>query len=204
MPNAPGWYPDPTGRPVPRWWNGTAWTQDVALPPPGHPGPFDTARYRPAMCLHCPRSGGGTDAGHSPSSPPSSPSWCCWASSALRSSPGRGQGRTRRKRCSLLRIRAADPTHSRPRRERAAPRRPDRLRRRNRRRFPRQPTHPRTVPGSCRTRSGGNSRTRRTTCSTSRVTRHSSATHTTNWAVACRFSTTTGRFATRMLRRVNE
>jgi hypothetical protein len=53
MPNAPGWYPDPTGRPVPRWWNGTAWAQDVPPPPSGHPGPFDTAPlptgYVPAL-----------------------------------------------------------------------------------------------------------------------------------------------------------
>jgi hypothetical protein len=43
MPNAPGWYPDPTGRPIPRWWDGNAWTQDAPLPPPGYSSQFDTA-----------------------------------------------------------------------------------------------------------------------------------------------------------------
>ena len=26
---APGWYPDPSGRPGERWWNGGSWTDDV-------------------------------------------------------------------------------------------------------------------------------------------------------------------------------
>lgn len=31
---APGWYPDPQG--VTRWWDGQAWTQHVAPPPPAY------------------------------------------------------------------------------------------------------------------------------------------------------------------------
>ncbi|TDW29294.1 DUF2510 domain-containing protein [Cryobacterium psychrophilum] len=27
-----GWYPDPSGAPVQRWWNGTAWTEDLYDP----------------------------------------------------------------------------------------------------------------------------------------------------------------------------
>ena len=26
-----GWYPDPTGRPGVRWWDGTAWTQAPSI-----------------------------------------------------------------------------------------------------------------------------------------------------------------------------
>lgn len=29
----PGWYPDPSGHPGMRWWDGTAWTQHVGPPP---------------------------------------------------------------------------------------------------------------------------------------------------------------------------
>lgn len=32
---APGWYPDPTGSPQTRWWDGSAWTEQTRpLPPP--------------------------------------------------------------------------------------------------------------------------------------------------------------------------
>lgn len=29
-----GWYPDPTGLPMLRWWNGTAWTDQLEEPRP--------------------------------------------------------------------------------------------------------------------------------------------------------------------------
>jgi uncharacterized RDD family membrane protein YckC len=30
----PGWYPDPSGQPAQRWWDGTRWTEHVGTPPP--------------------------------------------------------------------------------------------------------------------------------------------------------------------------
>jgi uncharacterized RDD family membrane protein YckC len=30
----PGWYLDPSGQPVQRWWDGTRWTEHVGTPPP--------------------------------------------------------------------------------------------------------------------------------------------------------------------------
>ena len=29
-----GWYPDPTGLPLMRWWTGTAWTDQLETPRP--------------------------------------------------------------------------------------------------------------------------------------------------------------------------
>lgn len=29
-----GWYPDPTGLPMLRWWTGTAWTEQLESPRP--------------------------------------------------------------------------------------------------------------------------------------------------------------------------
>lgn len=29
-----GWYPDPTGLPMLRWWTGTAWTDQLEAPRP--------------------------------------------------------------------------------------------------------------------------------------------------------------------------
>ncbi len=29
-----GWYPDPTGLPMLRWWNGNAWTDQLEEPRP--------------------------------------------------------------------------------------------------------------------------------------------------------------------------
>jgi hypothetical protein len=31
---AAGWYPDPAGHPVLRWWDGTRWTEQTQAPPP--------------------------------------------------------------------------------------------------------------------------------------------------------------------------
>ncbi len=33
-PPPPGWYPDPSGQPALRWWDGTAWTSHLAQPQP--------------------------------------------------------------------------------------------------------------------------------------------------------------------------
>ncbi|NNN21181.1 MAG: DUF2510 domain-containing protein [Acidimicrobiales bacterium] len=33
----PGWYSDPGGTGMLRWWNGTNWTQSVGIPPGGPP-----------------------------------------------------------------------------------------------------------------------------------------------------------------------
>jgi uncharacterized RDD family membrane protein YckC len=38
----PGWYPDPSGQPALRWWDGTAWTAHLAQPQP----PIAPARLR--------------------------------------------------------------------------------------------------------------------------------------------------------------
>ncbi|WAB80877.1 DUF2510 domain-containing protein [Microcella daejeonensis] len=48
-----GWYPDPAGGPGRRWWNGTAWTEQVEQPysagyaPPVLGAPAGTAPYTP-------------------------------------------------------------------------------------------------------------------------------------------------------------
>jgi len=46
---APGWYADPSGSGVPRWWDGTAWTVHVA---PGHEVPVSPATAPPAADSH--------------------------------------------------------------------------------------------------------------------------------------------------------
>jgi uncharacterized RDD family membrane protein YckC len=33
----PGWYPDPSGQLLQRWWDGVRWTEHVATPPPPSP-----------------------------------------------------------------------------------------------------------------------------------------------------------------------
>ncbi len=35
---APGWYPDPNGQPLQRWWDGTQWTDQVSGGGPGAAG----------------------------------------------------------------------------------------------------------------------------------------------------------------------
>ncbi|MGX1563967.1 DUF2510 domain-containing protein, partial [Streptomyces sp. NPDC055509] len=32
----PGWYPDPHGPHLERWWDGTAWTEHPSPPPSAH------------------------------------------------------------------------------------------------------------------------------------------------------------------------
>ena len=46
---APGWYADPSGSGVPRWWDGTAWTVHVA---PGHEVPVSPPSAAPAADSH--------------------------------------------------------------------------------------------------------------------------------------------------------
>lgn len=46
---APGWYADPSGSGVPRWWDGTAWTVHVA---PGHEVPVSPPTAAPAADSH--------------------------------------------------------------------------------------------------------------------------------------------------------
>jgi hypothetical protein len=46
---APGWYADPSGSGVPRWWDGTAWTAHVA---PGHEVPVSPGTAPPAADSH--------------------------------------------------------------------------------------------------------------------------------------------------------
>ena len=46
---APGWYADPSGSGVPRWWDGTAWTAQVA---PGHEVPVSPGTAPPAPDSH--------------------------------------------------------------------------------------------------------------------------------------------------------
>lgn len=31
---APGWYPEPSGQPCQRWWDGTTWTEQTQPTPP--------------------------------------------------------------------------------------------------------------------------------------------------------------------------
>jgi len=49
----PGWYPDPSGQPGMRWWNGTSWTLLPAHASPGQ-APFGTSRpaNQAAMWAH--------------------------------------------------------------------------------------------------------------------------------------------------------
>lgn len=49
MTNKPGWYPDPSGQPFQRFWNGVQWTDDTSQPfdaqksqPPARPHTFPT------------------------------------------------------------------------------------------------------------------------------------------------------------------
>src|SRR5690349_12060719 len=47
MPTAPGWYPDPTGLPVQRYWDGNDWTEHTGVapaPPTGNAVEFPTAK----------------------------------------------------------------------------------------------------------------------------------------------------------------
>ena len=55
----PGWYQDPAGSHSLRWWNGSAWTDQLISPPPprpaaaspaaaGPPAPFSSAQFSPA------------------------------------------------------------------------------------------------------------------------------------------------------------
>jgi hypothetical protein len=46
---APGWYADPSGSGVPRWWDGAAWTAHVA---PGHEVPVSPGTAPPAPDSH--------------------------------------------------------------------------------------------------------------------------------------------------------
>jgi uncharacterized RDD family membrane protein YckC len=49
----PGWYPDPTGQPVQRWWDGARWTEHVGTPQPQPPlsPPQPQASVRPQVEL---------------------------------------------------------------------------------------------------------------------------------------------------------
>lgn len=63
----PGWYPDPTGTPMQRWWDGTAWAEAtrpsqpapvVYAPPPQYgPPPRSPVAYYPPPA---PRNGAAT------------------------------------------------------------------------------------------------------------------------------------------------
>lgn len=43
----PGWFPDPSGQPYLRWWDGT-WWGDQVIPPQGGPPAFSPAPKKPA------------------------------------------------------------------------------------------------------------------------------------------------------------
>lgn len=43
----PGWYPDPSGQPALRWWDGNNWSnQTQAAPPPGTMSPLPSAQQQ--------------------------------------------------------------------------------------------------------------------------------------------------------------
>lgn len=42
----PGWYPDPSGSPAQRWWNGISWGEQTRPAPPGTAPPLPPARPR--------------------------------------------------------------------------------------------------------------------------------------------------------------
>jgi hypothetical protein len=43
-----GWYPDPTGLPMLRWWTGSAWTDQLEAPRP---------EIQPAICFYATTEG---------------------------------------------------------------------------------------------------------------------------------------------------
>ena len=69
---APGWYADPSGSGVPRWWDGTAWTAHVA---PGHEVPVSPGTAPPAPDSHY-TVHGYAPGSHSP--PRRRPLWYPW------------------------------------------------------------------------------------------------------------------------------
>lgn len=65
---APGWYPDPSGSPLLRWWDGERWAEDT------HPLPVDGSAEQPAA--PAPPAGGGALATEAPATavaPPAAP-----------------------------------------------------------------------------------------------------------------------------------
>jgi uncharacterized RDD family membrane protein YckC len=49
-PAPPGWYPDPSGAPGHRWWNGIGWTAYTSGPTP-YPGPAPYATVDPSLTV---------------------------------------------------------------------------------------------------------------------------------------------------------
>lgn len=49
---APGWYPDPNGQPVQRWWDGTQWTDQTSAASTGGGGIDATSDTGMAQLVH--------------------------------------------------------------------------------------------------------------------------------------------------------